>query len=169
MNRFFIVLIFAFSLSSLLGIQATEGKWIAPSDANHPNTWMTFRKDIILPKRPEKAVAQIAVDSKYWLWINGQLAVFEGGVKRGPTPKDTYYDEVDLAPFLQKGKNQIAILVWYFGKEGFSHKSSGQAGLFWVVMKRGFAGFILLMGVRMHLILIFVYRNRTFVLMLVRI
>ena len=142
MNRFFIVLIFAFSLSSLLGIQATEGKWIAPSDANHPNTWMTFRKDIILPKRPEKAVAQIAVDSKYWLWINGQLAVFEGGVKRGPTPKDTYYDEVDLAPFLQKGKNQ---------------------------MKRGFAGFILLMGVRMHLILIFVYRNRTFVLMLVRI
>lgn len=77
MNRFFIVLIFAFSLSSLLGIQATEGKWIAPSDANHPNTWMTFRKDIILPKRPEKAVAQIAVDSKYWLWINGQLAVFE--------------------------------------------------------------------------------------------
>lgn len=106
MNRFFIVLIFAFSLSSLLGIQATEGKWIAPSDANHPNTWMTFRKDIILPKRPEKAVAQIAVDSKYWLWINGQLAVFEGGVKRGPTPKDTYYDEVDLAPFLQKGKNQ---------------------------------------------------------------
>lgn len=129
MNRFFIVLIFAFSLSSLLGIQATEGKWIAPSDANHPNTWMTFRKDIILPKRPEKAVAQIAVDSKYWLWINGQLAVFEGGVKRGPTPKDTYYDEVDLAPFLQKGKNQIAILVWYFGKEGFSHKSSGQAGL----------------------------------------
>ena len=96
MNRFFIVLIFAFSLSSLLGIQATEGKWIAPSDANHPNTWMTFRKDIILPKRPEKAVAQIAVDSKYWLWINGQLAVFEGGVKRGPTPKDTYYDGIYL-------------------------------------------------------------------------
>ena len=59
-----------------------------------------------MPKRPEKAVAQIAVDSKYWLWINGQLAVFEGGVKRGPTPKDTYYDEVDLAPFLQKGKNK---------------------------------------------------------------
>ena len=110
MNRFFIVLIFAFSLSSLLGIQATEGKWIAPSDANHPNTWMTFRKDIILPKRPEKAVAQIAVDSKYWLWINGQLAVFEGGVKRGPTPKDTYYDEVDLAPFLQKSDSYIGLV-----------------------------------------------------------
>lgn len=47
MNRFFIVLIFAFSLSSLLGIQATEGKWIAPSDANHPNTWMTDRKSVV--------------------------------------------------------------------------------------------------------------------------
>ena len=85
-----------------MGIQATE-EMDRPSDAII-HTWMTFRKDIILPKRPEKAVAQIAVDSKYWLWINGQLAVFEGGVKRGPTPKDTYYDEVDLAPFLQKGK-----------------------------------------------------------------
>ena len=42
MNRFFIVLIFAFSLSSLLGIQATEGKWIAPSDANHPNSCKNY-------------------------------------------------------------------------------------------------------------------------------
>ena len=105
------------------------GQWIAPSDANHPNTWMTFRKDFQVKKSPSVAIAQIAADSKYWLWVNGKLAVFEGGVKRGPTPNDTYYDEIDLAPFLKKGKNQIAILVWYFGKEGFSHKSSGKAGL----------------------------------------
>jgi hypothetical protein len=68
------------------------------------------------------------VDSKYWLWINGQLVVFEGGLKRGPTPNDTYYDKIDLSRYLIKGQNCIAVLLWYFGKDGFSHKSSGQAG-----------------------------------------
>lgn len=96
---------------------------------NESNTWIDFRKDITLESVPEKAIAKIACDSKYWLWINGELAVFEGQLKRGPNPKDTYYDEVDIAPFLKKENNTIAILVWYFGKDGFSHKSSGEAGL----------------------------------------
>ncbi len=63
------------------------------------------------------------------MWINGEPAVFEGQLKRGPTPVDTYYDEVDIAPFLKKGKNRIAIQVWYFGKDGFAHKSSGLAAM----------------------------------------
>ena len=63
------------------------------------------------------------------MWINGTLAVFEGQLKRGPNPKDTYYDEVDISPYLKTGVNDISLLVWYFGKEGFSHKSSGKAGL----------------------------------------
>ena len=66
------------------------------------------------------------MDSKYWLWVNGQLVVFEGELKRGPNPQDSYFDEVDLAPYLQKGENQIALLLWYFGKDAFSHLSSGQ-------------------------------------------
>ena len=91
--------------------------------------WPCFRTEIVLEKAPTSAIARIAADSKYWLWINGELAVFEGQLKRGPTPSDTYFDHVDLTKFLRKGKNTIAILLWYFGKEGFSHKSSGQPGL----------------------------------------
>jgi alpha-L-rhamnosidase len=72
---------------------------------------------------------RIACDSKYWLWVNGRLAVFEGQLKRGPTPSDTYYDEVDLAPHLRAGSNTLVVLVWYCGKHGFSHNSSGKAGL----------------------------------------
>ena len=82
-----------------------------------------------LEAAPRRAVARIAVDSKYWLWINGELVVFEGQLKRGPNPNDTYYDRVDLTGHLQKGENTVAILVWYYGKDGFSHKSSGKAGL----------------------------------------
>lgn len=74
-------------------------------------------------------IANIAVDSKYWLWINGELVVFEGGLKRGPAPGATYYDRVDMAPYLKKGNNVIALLVWHFGKNGFSHVNSGTAAL----------------------------------------
>lgn len=108
-----------------------QPRWIttAQQDANQPNTWIAFRKDVTLKKAPSVAMTRIAADSKYWLWINGELAVFEGSLKRGPNPNDTYYDEIDLAPYLKKGTNKIALLLWYFGKEGFSHKDSGKAGV----------------------------------------
>lgn len=55
--------------------------------------------------------------------------MFEGGLKRGPNRTDTYYDVVDLAPWLRKGRNDVRLLLCYFGKAGFSHISSGQAGV----------------------------------------
>lgn len=107
-----------------------KAKWITNMRSQSAtNTWLAFRKVIEVDKVPEKAITQIAVDSKYWLWINGRQVVFEGGLKRGPNPSDTYYDELDIAPYLRKGKNTIAVQVWYFGKHGFSHHSSGKAGL----------------------------------------
>lgn len=93
------------------------------------NQWICYRKTVNLSKAADSAVARISADSKYWLWINGELVVFEGQLKRGPTPEDTYYDTVDLKPYLVEGENTIAVLLWYFGKDGFSHNSSGEAGL----------------------------------------
>ena len=95
-----------------------------------PNQWLAFRRDVTVDRLPRRAVAVIAADSKYWLWVNGQMVVFEGSLKRGPNPSDAYYDTVDLAPFLQRGENKIALLLWYFGKDGFSHKGSGRPQLF---------------------------------------
>jgi hypothetical protein len=116
-----------------------KAQWISTMECqSSTNTWLAYRKTVDLKTKPEKAVARIAVDSKYWLWINGQLVVFEGGLKRGPNPSDTYYDEVDLAPFLKTGKNTLAVLVWYFGKDGFSHKSSGRAGMIFDCQSSGF-------------------------------
>ncbi|MBM4104460.1 MAG: glycoside hydrolase [Planctomycetes bacterium] len=106
-----------------------KAQWIGLEGDSRPNTWYCFRKVVQLDKTPQSAIARIACDSKYWLWVNGQLAVFEGQLKRGPTPQDTYYDEVDLSPYLRKGHNTLAVLVWYWGKHGFSHNSSGRAGL----------------------------------------
>ena len=109
--------------------QNWTASWIGEEAPSVPNTFQRYRYTFQLDELPKTALASIATDSKYWLWLNGKLIVFEGQLKRGPTPNDTYFDEVDLKPFLLKGNNTIAVLVWYWGKEGFCHKSSGKAGL----------------------------------------
>ncbi len=105
--------------------------WLANwiwQDANGPrDTWMCFRKTVSLTSKPKTAIARIAADSKYWLWINGKLVVFEGQLKRDRLNK-TYYDEIDLSPYFVSGKNTIAALVWFWGREGFSHHNSGKGG-----------------------------------------
>lgn len=101
--------------------------WIGPA-TSYTNLWLCYRKSFSLPAQPASAMARIAVDSKYWLWVNGQMAVREGELKREPNPNDTWYDQIDLAPLLQPGSNTIAVLQCYFGKTGFSHLSSGTAG-----------------------------------------
>ncbi len=102
---------------------------IALSRAAPANQWNCYRKSFMLDDKPQTAVARLAVDSKYWLWVNGTLVVYEGELKRGPNPLDTYFDRVELAPYLRKGSNTLAVLAWYWGKDGYSHKSSGKAGL----------------------------------------
>jgi len=111
-----------------IGICQTTTNGSFTSEIPQTNLWTSLRKEFFLPEKPANAGARIAVDSKYWLWINGQLAVFEGGLKRGPNPRDTYFDVVDLAPYLKQGSNTIAVLAWYWGKQGFSYNCSGKAG-----------------------------------------
>jgi hypothetical protein len=110
--------------------QTWTGKWIWQTVNGPANTWACFRKTVNLTTVPATVIANIAVDSKYWLWINGTMVVFEGGLKRGPNVTDTYYDEVDIAKYLTTGNNTISILVWHFGKDGYSHKNSTKGGLF---------------------------------------
>jgi hypothetical protein len=93
-----------------------QASWIGVADVQKQdllkdvNQWTCFRKTVHLDQVPRQAVARIAVDSKYWLWINGGLVVLEGELKRGPTPEDTYYDQVDLTAHLREGENTIAVL-----------------------------------------------------------
>lgn len=102
--------------------------WIWQSVDGPDNTWACFRKTFSISSVPATAPANIAADSKYWLWINGNLAVFEGGLNRGPTPVTGYYDTVDLKPYLVTGSNTVAVLVWYWGNEGRNSKDSGKGG-----------------------------------------
>lgn len=99
------------------------------SDGSEENVWMCFRKNVEFSSVPAKLNAFISADSRYWLYINGETVVFEGSVKRGPTANDSYYDTVDIAPYLKSGRNLICALVWYWGKNtSFSNTDSGKAG-----------------------------------------
>ena len=132
MRKFFIIVALVLCLGLRAGAEeyAWKAKWITKQQGqSETNTWLAYRKDVNIEKVPVSLIARIAVDSRYWLWINGQQVVFEGGLKRGPSIGDGYYDKVEIAPFLKKGQNRLSILVCFFGKSGFSHLSSGTCAL----------------------------------------
>lgn len=118
-------------------------KWIWQQEDGPSNTWMSFRKSVTLDEVPNQVEALISVDSKFWLWINGEMVLFEGGLSRGPsqagdwdrknniTPSNSWFETVNIQPYLKKGENTIAILVWYWGRETHkgTHVDSKKGGL----------------------------------------
>ena len=91
------------------------------------NQWFRFRVGLDVEEADCRLA--VAVDSKYWLYVNGRLVIREGGLKRGPTPDGGYYDLVDISSALKKGRNTIALILCYFNRAGFSHNDSGSPGL----------------------------------------
>ena len=106
-----------------------RARWIWTDNAAAPNAWISFRRTFTLAAKPGEALIQVACADKYWLWINGLLVRREGALKSGPTRTDWYVDEWDIAQHLHAGENQIAVLAWFFGRPGSSHRNSGKAGL----------------------------------------
>ena len=102
------------------------------------NGWMCFNKQGSFDTGPEKLIAHISADSKYWLYINGETVVYEGSVKRGPEKNGGYYDSIDIAPYLRKGENSLCALVWYWDNEtSYSYQSSGQGGFLFEAADEG--------------------------------
>jgi len=108
-----------------------KAKWIwLDEEKESKNAWLCFNKALNIDELPNKLIAKIAAENKYWLYINGECAVREGGLKRGPTPTGCYFDEIDISPYLVKGKNLISVLVWYWGNEAsYSSSDAGMGGL----------------------------------------
>ena len=79
------------------------------SDGSEENVWMCLRKSAVFSSLPDSLIAYISADSKYWLSINGENVVFEGSLKRGPVPDGSYYDSVDIAPYLRQGADGNAV------------------------------------------------------------
>ncbi len=109
-----------------------QGKWIWTNDyvpSGKDGQWVNLRKTFTLNSVPAVAEARISVDSRYWMWINGEMAVYEGQLKGGPDKHSWYYDVIDLTPYLKKGENTIAILACYWGFQSASAVPTGNQGL----------------------------------------
>ena len=72
-NNFLGALILLLSYSSHAQNTKWRAQWITAADCkNNVNTWLACRKQITVGKIPVQAIAKIAVDSKYWLWVNNK-------------------------------------------------------------------------------------------------
>src|SRR5438067_1941295 len=72
-----------------------------------------FRRTLELPRKPERFVVHVSADQRYQLFVNGRRAAW------GPARGDLFhwrYETIDLAPFLDSGKNVFAAIVWNFGE-----------------------------------------------------
>ncbi|MDB5002517.1 MAG: Bacterial alpha-L-rhamnosidase [Mucilaginibacter sp.] len=87
-----------------------NANWIAaPNDAGNSYGIYYFRKSIDFVANPTSFIIHVSADNRYKLYVNGTL------VSLGPARGDTYYwnyETVDIAPYLSKGKNTVASLVW---------------------------------------------------------
>ena len=116
---------------SLLSVACSkrEAQIITTAESISDGDWQCFHKEFVV-LAPKSASLKIAADTKYWLWVNGELIVREGGLKRGPTPTDSYCDILTAVPNLKFGKNEVVVLVQYYGRNSFSHRVTATPGLY---------------------------------------
>lgn len=103
--------------------------WIWAENNQRKNDRVYFRKRFRVDSLPAKALLCVGCETKYWLFVNGRLAVFDGGLFRESLPGYGYYDVTDIAPYLKKGENEIIFHVWFFGNGGRNNTAIGCAGL----------------------------------------
>ncbi len=73
---------------------------------------LKFRKSFELASKPSTYVVHVSADNRYKLFVNGNL------ISLGPARGDLFhwnFETVDLAPYLNVGKNTLAAVVWNEG------------------------------------------------------
>lgn len=92
-----------------------KAQWIThPTESVLDYGVFHFRKSFDLASVPSEFIIHVSADNRYRLFVNGKAVCF------GPTRGDLahwYYESIDIAPFLQSGKNLLAAVVWNFGED----------------------------------------------------
>ncbi|MDX1941123.1 MAG: alpha-L-rhamnosidase C-terminal domain-containing protein [Saprospiraceae bacterium] len=91
-----------------------QAHWIAvPGEHVKDYGVYLFRKSLDLSEKRDSFIIHVSADNRYKLFVNGKLA------SHGPARGDFfhwYFETVNIAPFLQNGKNQITAVVWNDGE-----------------------------------------------------
>lgn len=118
-------------------IDFSNANWIWGKDNKSVNQKLVIRKRFNVKELPNVAEAYIACDTKFWLWINSTLVVYEGGVFRESVNGCGYAEKVNIAKYLQEGDNVMAVLVWFYGNGGRNNTNSGEAGFIFLCEELG--------------------------------
>ena len=124
MKKVIVSLLIVFTI--VTSIFAEDVKWTAhwimhPTVQPQDHAMILFRKSFDLPAKPAKFVVHVSADNHYRLFVNGKY------ITRGPARGDIshwFYETLDLAEYLQAGKNVIAAEVVNWGpKRSFTYFS----------------------------------------------
>ncbi|GAB3890028.1 family 78 glycoside hydrolase catalytic domain [Spirosoma agri] len=106
--------------------QYWTARWILhPTAPSRQYGVFHFRKTVELAQKPTRFVVHVSADNRYRLFVNGK------SVAMGPARSDTQnwnYETIDLAPYLQAGRNVLAAQVWYMGEGAPFAQMSYQLG-----------------------------------------
>lgn len=106
-----------------------KSKWIWAADAVKKNSNIILRRTFTFAqdkKPPQRAFCRAACDTHYFLFVNGNAVVWNGGLNR--SAGKAYYDEFDIARFLTKGDNVIVCFCQYYGADGRDLVCASRAG-----------------------------------------
>lgn len=100
-----------------------KAKWIWLTENAQPDSYGEFYQPFLW--EGGETICRISCDGDYTLYINGKTAAFW---QYGDYEHYKVYDEIDITPYLQKGENHIAVIVWHYGADSQRYITS-QAGL----------------------------------------
>jgi hypothetical protein len=109
----------------------SKAKWIWVKNESKPDTYGEFYDEFVWGEGEINCL--LSCDGDYTLYINGKYVASN---QYGDYEWYKSYDNIDITPFLKKGKNSIAILVWHFGTDSQRYIKA-QAGLMFELQSNG--------------------------------
>lgn len=106
-------------------------KWIWVEKDCKPDTYGEFYDEFRWEEGEINCL--LSCDGDYTLFINGQYVASN---QYGDYEWYKSYDRIDITPYLKKGKNSIAVLVWHFGTDSQRYIKA-QAGLIFELQSNG--------------------------------
>lgn len=110
-------ILFTFLIQCAFSVFAGEVEWKAhwimhPEVQPQTHSVILFRKTFELDSKPDSFIIHLSADNHYRLFVNGNY------IGRGPARGDLshwFFETIDIAGFLKKGKNSIAAEVVNWG------------------------------------------------------
>lgn len=109
-------------------IKKWDARWITVPSAHSSNDYgvYNFRKKLVMDTIPERYIINVSADNRYKLYVNGKYVIC------GPSRSDIFnwrFETVDIAPYLIKGMNIVAAVVWDYGRfRPIAQTGIGQCG-----------------------------------------